>query len=88
MWWRGYVSAAEKRMKRERERAKLEKKQGPLSPVQISGRAVSATFWGKAWCSHFEGMADFSNRLPRGRTCARSGSVIHLKMGPGPSRPW
>jgi uncharacterized Zn finger protein len=70
-------------MKRQRERANLEKKHGPLSPAQISGRAVSTTFWGKAWCSHFEGMAVFSNRLPRGRTCARNGSVIHLEMGPG-----
>jgi hypothetical protein len=83
-WWGyAYVSAAEKRRKRERAVARLEKKHGPLSPVVIPGRAVSSTFWGKAWCRHFEGMADFENRLPRGRTYARNGSVVHLELGPG-----
>jgi uncharacterized Zn finger protein/DNA-binding XRE family transcriptional regulator len=85
MWWRHtrYVSAAEKKRKRLKETQKLEKKRGSLSPVVLESRTITTTFWGKAWCSHFEKMADFENRLPRGRTYARNGSVIHLEILPG-----
>jgi uncharacterized Zn finger protein len=44
---------------------------------------MAQTFWGKRWCEHFDGMADFANRLPRGRTYARNGSIIHLDITPG-----
>lgn len=38
---------------------------------------------GKAWCDNLEAYSDFSNRLPRGRTYVRNGSVIDLKIEPG-----
>jgi uncharacterized Zn finger protein len=66
--------------------AALEKrrKQGePVSPVEISGRAIAATFWGKAWCENLERYSDYANRLPRGRTYVRNGSVVHLEVAPG-----
>jgi uncharacterized Zn finger protein len=63
--------------------AKLRKKGQTLSPV-IAGRgAIAKSFWGKAWCQNLERYSDYSNRLPRGRTYLRNGSVIDLKMGPG-----
>ena len=53
------------------------------SPVIIEGRVIARTFWGKAWCRHMESMADYTNRLPRGRSYVRSGAVRHLAIKPG-----
>ncbi|MBO0736807.1 MAG: SWIM zinc finger family protein [Alphaproteobacteria bacterium] len=53
-----------------------------LSPVRISGRKIARTFWGKAWCDNLERYHDFENRLPRGRTYVRNGSVLDLQVGP------
>ena len=81
--WRPYVSAAERRRKAEREMQKLRKKGHPVSPVAIAGRTIARTFWGKAWCDNLERYSDFSNRLPRGRTYVRNGSVLDLQIAPG-----
>jgi uncharacterized Zn finger protein len=83
MEWRSYVPVAQRRANALREMAKLRKKGHPVSPVTIEGRAIAKTFWGKAWCENLEGYSDFANRLPRGRTYVRNGSVIDLQIGPG-----
>ena len=80
--WRPYVSTAERRRKAERAMAKLEKKGRPVSPVVIEGRTIARSFWGKAWCENLERYSDFSNRLPRGRTYVRNGSVLDLQITP------
>jgi uncharacterized Zn finger protein len=54
-----------------------------VSPVRIEGRSIASTFWGQAWCENLEGYSDFSNRLPRGRTYVRNGSVVDLKIEKG-----
>jgi len=54
-----------------------------VSPVIIKGRTIVKTFWGKAWCENLERYSDFANRLPRGRTYVRNGSVIDLQIGAG-----
>jgi uncharacterized Zn finger protein len=54
-----------------------------IEPVAIAGRAIATTFWGKAWCTHLESLSDFANRLPRGRTYARRGAVLHLGIASG-----
>ena len=77
-----YVSVAERRAKAAKEAAKMAKKGVPLSPVALSVRTITSTFWGKAWCKHLESYSDYSNRLPRGRTYVRNGSVIDLKIEP------
>ena len=41
------------------------------------------SFWGQAWCENLERYSDFSNRLPRGRTYARNGSVVDLQIERG-----
>ncbi len=51
--------------------------------MTISGRAVATTYWGKAWCENLEAYSDFANRLPRGRTYARNGSIIDLQIKKG-----
>jgi uncharacterized Zn finger protein len=63
--------------------AGLRKKGQSLSPVPASRGAIARTFWGKAWCENLERYSDFSNRLPRGRTYARNGSVIDLRIEAG-----
>lgn len=81
--WRPYVSAAERRLRALREMAKLTKKGHHVSPVVIEGRTIARTFWGKAWCDNLERYSDYENRLPRGRTYVRNGSVIDLQIAPG-----
>jgi uncharacterized Zn finger protein len=81
--WRPYVPVWKRRAKAEREMAKLRKKGHPVSPVVIEGRTIARTFWGKAWCDNLERYSDFENRLPRGRTYVRNGSVVDLQIAPG-----
>ena len=78
--WPRYVPVAERRRKAMREMEKLRRKGHPVSPVVIDGRAIATTFWGKAWCQNLESYHDFENRLPRGRTYARNGSVVDLQI--------
>jgi len=81
--WRPYVSVAQRRRKAAGEMAKLKKKGHPVSPVVVEGGTIVKTFWGKAWCDNLERYSDFENRLPRGRTYVRNGSVIDLQIAPG-----
>jgi hypothetical protein len=81
--WRPYVSAAERRRNAMREMEKRRKQGHAISPVVIDGRKIATTFWGKAWCENLERYSDYANRLPRGRTYVRNGSVIDLQIGPG-----
>ncbi len=78
-----YVPVAERRKRAVRKLAQLRKKGHDPKPVQIDGRAIATTFWGKAWCDHLESHADLANRLPRGRTYVRNGSVIDLQVAEG-----
>src|SRR3989454_10247543 len=85
-YFRPYVSVWEKKTFGARELAKLLKKskRTPEPVLLTSGRRhVATTFWGKAWCENLERYADFANRLPRGRTYVRNGSVLDLAIGKG-----
>ncbi|MBI4677559.1 MAG: SWIM zinc finger family protein [Elusimicrobia bacterium] len=81
--WRPYVSVAERRRKAILQMEKMRKKGVEVSPVRIEGRQIARTFWGKAWCEHLEKFSDYENRLPRGRTYVRNGSVCHLDIRKG-----
>ena len=81
--WKPYVSAAERRMKAERELAKLRKKGRATSPVALQGRKLATTFWGKAWNDNLEAYSDYENRLPRGRAYVRNGSILDLQVNGG-----
>src|SRR5580700_6314840 len=78
-----YVSVAQRRRDAQREIAKKRKNGLIVLPIVIDGRVIAKTFWGKAWCENLESYSDFENRLPRGRTYARNGSVVHLEIQPG-----
>ena len=80
--WAPYVPVAVRRRKAAREMEKLRKKGAVLSPVKIEGRQIARTFWGKAWCDNLESYRDYENRLPRGRTYVRNGSVVDLQIAP------
>jgi uncharacterized Zn finger protein len=81
--WRPRVSAAERRKRAAKEMEKLRKKGLDVRPVKIAGRRIATTFWGEAWCAHLESFSDYDNRLPRGRTYVRNGSVCHLDVARG-----
>ena len=82
--WKPYVPVAKRRAKAASYAAKLAKKEGrELSAVKIEGRKIATSFWGQAWCDNLERYSDFANRLPRGRTYARNGSVIDLQIERG-----
>ena len=78
-----YVPVAVRRAKASREALKMTRTGAQVSPVTIAGRTIASTFWGKAGCDNLESYSDFSNRLPRGRTYVRNGSVVDLQIEPG-----
>jgi len=78
-----YVNAATRRAQAARAVQQLAKKGRVLSPVKVTGRLIARTFWGQAWCQHLEALGDYANRLPRGRTYLRNGSVLDLKITSG-----
>ena len=78
-----YVPVAKRREQAAKKAKQMEKSGKKLEPIDITGRKIAATFWGKEWCENLESYSDYSNRLPRGRTYVRNGSVIDLKIAEG-----
>ena len=74
---------AQRRAKAKRHAASLAKKGHTVQPIEIDGRTIAKTFWGKAWCDNLESYSDYENRLPRGRTYVRNGSVVDLQITGG-----
>ncbi len=81
--WPEYVPVAERKARAAKKIAGLKKQNKDINPVVIEGKNIASTFWGKAWCKNMESYSDYENRLPRGRSCVRQGSVIDLKIGQG-----
>jgi len=81
--WSPYVPVAKRRARAAKEINKLRKKGTEIQPIEVQGRRISRTFWGEAWCNHLEKFSDYANRLPRGRTYVRNGSVCHLAISRG-----
>jgi uncharacterized Zn finger protein len=80
-----YVTVAERRIKGQKQLKKLEKQGLEVEPLgELTHRQkIAASFWGRSWCQHLESFSDYENRLPRGRTYVRNGSVLHLAITPG-----
>ncbi len=82
--WKPYVPVAKRRARAAAYAKKLAKSQKrSLEPIELTGRKIASTFWGHAWCHNLERYSDFENRLPRGRTYVRNGSIIDLQIQPG-----
>ena len=82
--WRPYVRVAERRRQAAAKLSQAEEE----GPARLAGRRSRAarsrdSFWGKAWCDNLERYSDYANRLPRGRTYVRNGSVVDLQIAPG-----
>jgi len=81
-----YVPVAERKERAAKAVAKLAKKKGFVpAPVIIEpkSKTIASTAWGKAWCTNLESYSDYENRLPRGRTYVRNGSVVDLQISAG-----
>jgi uncharacterized Zn finger protein len=81
-----YLSVGEKKARGALALARLLKKgKRTAEPVTIAHRKrqLTTTFWGKAWSDNLDRYADLANRLPRGRTYLRNGSVLDLAIGGG-----
>lgn len=78
--WPAYVPVS-KRLKQAVSHLKdLKRKGQKTNPVAITGKTIANTFWGKSWCENLEKYKDYANRLPRGRTYVRNGSVKDLQI--------
>ena len=88
MGWYGYPKYVPVAMRRAEAKKKMEKLQKtgenvhPIGPLPGRG-LIAKSFWGKAWCKHMQAFSDYENRLPRGRTYVRNGSVCHLSIEKG-----
>jgi uncharacterized Zn finger protein len=81
--WKPYKSATSRRQRTAKRAARLTLNGQVLSPVSAGRGAIAKSFWGKSWCQNLDRYSDYANRLPRGRTYLRNGSVIDLKIGTG-----
>jgi uncharacterized Zn finger protein len=78
-----HQSVAERRKKAEEAVRKMQRNGEKIEPVQIEGRKIATTFWGKAWCDNLESYSDYDNRLPRGRSYVLNSAVVDLKISAG-----
>lgn len=78
-----YVPVAQKRENAKKSLEKLKKTNPDISPIIIEGKTIASKWWGKAWNKNLESYADFSNRIGRGRSYVRNGSVLDLKIKEG-----
>lgn len=81
--WKPYVPVAQRKAAARRKLEKLKKQGKSVLPVIIEGRTIAKSFWGKSWCDNLERYSDYENRLPRGRTYVRNGSVVDLQIKRG-----
>jgi len=82
-WFPRSLTVAERKAKAAKMAAKLAKEGRRLDPVELEGRTIARTFWGKAWCDNIESYRDYAYRLERGRSYVRSGAVLDLKITRG-----
>lgn len=78
-----YVSVADKKAKAMKTLEKMRKKDPDIAPVIIEGRKLASTWWGKAWNDNLESYSDYENRIGRGRSYVRHGSVLDLRIAAG-----
>jgi uncharacterized Zn finger protein len=86
--WRPYVPIAQRQWHAKKKIAQMKKKGQAVAPVAIEGRIIAQSFWGKSWCENLERYSDYENRLPRGRTYVRNGSVVDLQIAKGEVAAW
>ncbi len=80
-----YIPVAKRKEKAEQKIKQLQKskKYQDIAPVVVEGRTITKSWWGKSWCRNLEQYSDYSNRIGRGKSYVRHGSVIDLKISKG-----
>ena len=82
--WAPYVSVGQKIALGHAAAKKLAAKENRQpQPIKLDGKKIAKTFWGLKWCENLDKYQDISNRLPRGATYVRNGSVADLVIEPG-----
>lgn len=81
--WKPYIPVAQRKAEAKSKMLKLQKQGHDIQPIEIQGRKIATSFWGLGWCDHLESYGDLANRIPRGRTYVRNGSVCHLGIEQG-----
>ena len=76
-------SVGDTRRKAEKKLKELRKKKPDIRPIVIEGRKIAKTWWGISWNTNLERYADYSNRIGRGRSYVRNGSVLDLHINQG-----
>lgn len=77
------ISVAELRRKASETTKKAAAKGQSMTPVIVSGRQITKSWWGTAWCKNLEQYADYSSRLQRGKRYIRSDALVDLKIQGG-----
>tara|TARA_R100000027_G_scaffold50114_2_gene38766 strand:+ start:2277 stop:3248 length:972 start_codon:yes stop_codon:yes gene_type:complete len=54
----------------------------PVTGIGRQGK-IAKSFWGHSWCLHLEKHCDYENRLQRGRSYVRNGTVVDLDIRRG-----
>lgn len=75
-----YESVAERKNKAEEYVKKMAAKGIIFNPVVIDGKQIAKKWWGIMWCKNLERYSDYANRLPRGKSYCKNGTVIDLKI--------
>ncbi len=85
---RDYGQPTEQKLKSnvENTRKKASQKGKQLHPIIVSGRNITASWWGNAWCRNLERYADYETRIARGKRYVRSGTVVDLQIEQGKIR--
>jgi uncharacterized Zn finger protein len=81
-----YVPVAQRKVQNRKAVAKLRKANPSIQPLVIEGRSIAESWWGKSWNKNLERYADYSNRIGRGRSYVRHGSVLDLQVAAGEVR--
>lgn len=82
--WAPYVPVGQKIAQGHAAAKKLAaKEKRQPQPIKLDGKKIAKTFWGLKWCENLDKYQDIANRLPRGATYVRNGSVADLVIEPG-----
>ena len=82
-WYPRYVPVDEQRARTVSEMHELRARGVRVQPIEIRGRTIAQSFWGRHWCEHLESFSDYAARLAHGRAYVRNGSVCHLAIEAG-----
>ena len=82
-WYPRYVPVDAQRARTLSEINRLAASGVKMQPVELRGRTLASSFWGRRWCEHVESFSEYAARLAHGRACVRNGSVCHLSIEPG-----